>query len=472
MRISSRITDLLWWPAKSVGSLVNDGETGYNSAGGPLGTGGFIGRVAGVEKDFITTPGMLLGKRTVAGVVNTSGSGSIVASSNDFTITRNGVGNLTVTYKSPFVQRPSVAFGSVDDSGIGHWRVTYHRVADAATGFTIQLVNIDVSAAVDGIFHFTATATDNEAQGQGVGAMPGVRVYPATTNSRTLTTGQDTDAAGALVFDAEVFDNLGEHDTVTNNGRLTAATAGPRIITATVTLTANLTSTGTVRCFIKIVRAAGGTEYHGFGVINIGESGTSMAAGLEMNVGDYAEVRVINNNANSIIVAGGALSSGPTSFGMLKTGQAWVLDKPYFRASRTAALTQVVNNTVVIFSNEETDPNGWYDPTTGKFQPTVPGQYRIRWRVGLGVAITADKFFHARLYKNAAMVRSGSEFIQRGTAAFPLSGNDGTLVAMNGSTDFCDVRAATDDGTPGTTTYVHQADAGYTYFEAEFVGPQ
>ena len=86
--------------------------------------------------------------RTVSGIINTSGSGSIV-SGTGFTIRRNSTGNVTVTFSTAFTTIPATVF-AVQTSGV----VAAVHVA-APTRSTFQFVAFNTSfVAADSIVHF------------------------------------------------------------------------------------------------------------------------------------------------------------------------------------------------------------------------------------------------------------------------------------------------------------------------------
>jgi hypothetical protein len=92
------------------------------------------------------------GLRIVRGRINTASPGSILVGEG-FTITRNGVGDLTVTFDPPFADEPAVnvtkgggSVGDVSASSVG------------ASSFQALIANA-AGAAVDSNFSFTAIGT-------------------------------------------------------------------------------------------------------------------------------------------------------------------------------------------------------------------------------------------------------------------------------------------------------------------------
>lgn len=91
------------------------------------------------------------GLRTVRGTVNTAGAGTIVQGAGTFTIVRNGLGDVTVTYPA-FATPPSPGLGTNADA------VTYLAMP-STTSFRVLLRNLVAGAlaAVDAQFTFNMT---------------------------------------------------------------------------------------------------------------------------------------------------------------------------------------------------------------------------------------------------------------------------------------------------------------------------
>lgn len=139
------------------------------------------------------------------------------------------------------------------------------------------------------------------------------------------------------------------------------------------------------------------------------------------------------------------------------------VDSPYFRAYRSSAVSYATGATVAF--NTETDPNGWYDNTTGIFLPTVAGMYRVSWLVSLVTAMTVNKVAQAFLIASGAGTSSAPPAFQV-TTGYALGTGASALVAMNGTTDSLHVRLDHDNGgTVAVSPFL--AD---THFEAERIG--
>lgn len=95
------------------------------------------------------------GLKIVRGIVNTAGSGSIVAGSG-FSITRNNTGDLTVTFTTPFSGVPAVTFGAQGDgAALGPIVSRDDATVRTAGSFRVEIVKV-ATGFVDGIFDFIA----------------------------------------------------------------------------------------------------------------------------------------------------------------------------------------------------------------------------------------------------------------------------------------------------------------------------
>ena len=90
-------------------------------------------------------------------------------------------------------------------------------------------------------------------------------------------------------------------------------------------------------------------------------------------------------------------------------------------------------STKLLFQTEDFDIGGGYDPATSRFQPTVAGYYSVGG--GYGVA-TQSTQLTLNLFKNETNIRT----LAYTTQAAAVFGS--TLVYMNGSSDYLDLRAA------------------------------
>src|SRR3954471_17427710 len=82
---------------------------------------------------------------------------------------------------------------------------------------------------------------------------------------------------------------------------------------------------------------------------------------------------------------------------MMATG-ALGMAKAAFSADRNAAVSYTTSSPVV-FDTEEFDLSNWFDPTTGRYTPQIPGYYRLNWCLTANAALAAGVYWHAALLK-------------------------------------------------------------------------
>lgn len=133
-------------------------------------------------------------------------------------------------------------------------------------------------------------------------------------------------------------------------------------------------------------------------------------------------------------------------------------DGPAFIASASAStsLTSVVD-TKVLFGNEQLDTAGCYDPVLSRFTPNVPGLYWFAAAVRVTATATSLVMY---LYKNGAQHR------EMGVTAQGVNQNTtgGTLVQMNGTTDYVELYINQGAATQNTTN-----NGIVTWFSGHFV---
>jgi hypothetical protein len=199
---------------------------------------------------------------------------------------------------------------------------------------------------------------------------PSARVYSAANQS--IATGTDT----AVIFGSERFDTDTIHDTVTNNTRLTAQTAGLYVITAHVNFDINATGWRSV-----MLRVNGTTV--------IAEDREIAAAGIEQRIplttmyqlsaGDYVEVVVRQTSGvalNLVTQANYGIEAGMAFVGA--TTQAW----GNARAEAQRAATQSVANntdTAISWDTEVADSDNMFatSPNPTRLTASTPGTYII-----------------------------------------------------------------------------------------------
>jgi hypothetical protein len=116
-----------------------------------------------------------------------------------------------------------------------------------------------------------------------------------------------------------------------------------------------------------------------------------------------------------------------------------------FAAHASAAGTYDVDNSPVVQMNtKEFDPFNWYDTSTYRWTPKAAGYYEINWQVHQGAWLNQDSSWRALLYKNGTLYRAGDmrqdESVQANDPELRMSSGASSLVYLNGSTDYLDIR--------------------------------
>jgi len=138
-----------------------------------------------------------------------------------------------------------------------------------------------------------------------------VRAY--RTSAKTLTHNVETE----IDFDGERYDVGGLHDTVTNNGRLTAQLAGKYLIWANINFNANATGLrqvtfkfnagATVICFAQAVNAGAS-----------GYVGLCPVVTHDFAVGDYVRCFAYQNSGGDLAITASGIGNSGLDFGMTR----------------------------------------------------------------------------------------------------------------------------------------------------------
>ena len=121
------------------------------------------------------------------------------------------------------------------------------------------------------------------------------------------------------------------------------------------------------------------------------------------------------------------------------------ISEPSFSAYRssTQAVTTGVGGETVELNVEGFDTHGWFDTTTYRFTPLLPGKYLFTWCIGLA-SLKDGGYFQTQLRKNGSSVTYGSQSVN-GAIGDAISSGSRPL-QMNGSTDYVDLFVAHDHG--------------------------
>ena len=108
-----------------------------------------------------------------------------------------------------------------------------------------------------------------------------------------------------------------------------------------------------------------------------------------------------------------------------------------FRARRTSDQTSAGTGILgpIVFQTEDFDTNGYYDPATGKFQPTAAGYYEVRAGLSLNVA-NAGQWGGLYLLKNGNTAAPLSYDGQTQASVSVAERQTSAIVYLNGTTDY------------------------------------
>ncbi len=117
----------------------------------------------------------------------------------------------------------------------------------------------------------------------------------------------------------------------------------------------------------------------------------------------------------------------------------------------------------VALGSEQFDTDNNFDSTTNyRHTPTRAGYYRYEWGVdGRGTTLTVG---HSQLYKNGAVIKSGSWAAS--SSSVSLSGGS-AIVYMNGSTDYVELYGYTS----AASGNLFNAGSAATYLSGSYIGP-
>jgi hypothetical protein len=135
-----------------------------------------------------------------------------------------------------------------------------------------------------------------------------------------------------------------------------------------------------------------------------------------------------------------------------------------FRAYRGTAQSPTTG-TVIGFNTEVFDYSGWFDIATnvGRFTPKIAGLYQFSWNVSSNAALTTDRYWMSKLYKNGAANADGVLASERTNG---VNSPGSALVEANGTTDYFEVVITHSQGA-GTAVL---ATAVGTFFSGHYVG--
>lgn len=120
----------------------------------------------------------------------------------------------------------------------------------------------------------------------------------------------------------------------------------------------------------------------------------------------------------------------------------------------------VATGVTVPLDQELFDPYGWWSTATNRFQPTIPGYYRISWSARDS---TPPGWSMTALAKNGTETHDGTFQL---AADNPGSSHGEAIIYLNGTTDYASLIHFRSDASSGT---IFGGTAQHTYFHADLV---
>lgn len=106
--------------------------------------------------------------------------------------------------------------------------------------------------------------------------------------------------------------------------------------------------------------------------------------------------------------------------------------------SNTQTSTNVGFSGPILFNSVLFNIKSCYSTATGRFTPTIPGYYQINFSVG---SQSNSRRLNSSLFKNGVDLTHGSDVNNLEGYGISYGSVGSTLVYMNGTTDYLDVRA-------------------------------
>ncbi len=138
---------------------------------------------------------------------------------------------------------------------------------------------------------------------------------------------------------------------------------------------------------------------------------------------------------------------------------------PAFRYYDNAGFTVSTTPTVVDFEGEDFELTSCYDGTN-KFLPQKAGKYLVGAQITVPASGEEDPFLRVDLLKNGSLIARSETGWAGGLSA--LSCQSTSLIDMNGSTDFVQVRCYFFDRTVGTPSVTTTSGNAFTNFWAVY----
>jgi hypothetical protein len=132
------------------------------------------------------------------------------------------------------------------------------------------------------------------------------------------------------------------------------------------------------------------------------------------------------------VTTAGNTTTNAITVGSLNVGGVINTAATYTNCGLNAPVNVTTNGTVIIGFTAKLDPNGWWNPGTKKWSPTIPGYYyvalQVRWDIG-----TLGNQINIQILQNTNTVAIAQDLLPTNTG---LTQTTNAILYMNGSTDY------------------------------------
>jgi hypothetical protein len=286
--------------------------------------------------------------------------------------------------------------------------------------------------------------------------------------NHNTTQGMVNNTVQAVVFNTELQDTDGYHDTSSNTSRVTVPTSGLYSISGNVRWPTN--ATGARDIYFRVNGA--GTFYGETDVAALASNDTitSSTTSIYLNAGDYLELMGYQNSGGTLTLASSTTNGAPTlvvtkinggSGGSSASGAGSQLDQArvYNNANSSTILTST--NYTMLFNSERYDNNNLHSTSsnTDRFTIAHSGYYQITANAGLTAVSPGNRVV-------LGIARNGTETIAANDMAVGAANVSVTATYYFNAGDY--VSAVIANGTGSSITLTSSASGGSQQYGQEF----